>query len=99
MKKRGFTAFVSEWSLVEEYAREGRPTKSPTWIRCAKYPLDHDPASGNLFFVPREKEIVFEKVLHSYIWGIRRAQKAFLIIQYFKRVPGTTLLYRFIKTP
>jgi FkbM family methyltransferase len=54
MKERGYVTFVSEWEPIREYAREGMTNPPHVWIQCVSYPLSHEPAWGNLFFVRDE---------------------------------------------
>lgn len=87
MHNIGYAAFVSEWSPIIEYFREDQRTNLPKFMRCVSYPLDHDPAWGNLIFVPRGKVADFEHTLKNYV---RFKQLA----SYVKRIPGSTTLYR-----
>jgi FkbM family methyltransferase len=67
MKERGYSALVSEWAPIKEYGREGVPGEPHTWLQCLPYPLDHEPAWGNLIFVPEERFAVLTEALREYI--------------------------------
>jgi FkbM family methyltransferase len=94
MNARGYAAFVSEWTPVSDYAREGVVTAPTTnWLRCARYPLDHEPAWGNLFFVPEGEADRFGAALAV---GIRRELSRLRLRELAKRIPGVHSSYRLL---
>jgi FkbM family methyltransferase len=66
MEERGYMSYVSEWAPIKEYGREGIEGESHTWLRCTPYPLDHDPAWGNLIFIRHNEKDRFKATLESY---------------------------------
>ncbi|MEA5511314.1 FkbM family methyltransferase [Crocosphaera sp. UHCC 0190] len=100
MKERGYTTFISEWQAIKEYGREGVKTDPHVWIQCLPYPLDHQPAWGNLIFVPDGEQEKFQVTLDTYLKELRQLQKAQKITQLrqnIKNIPGVQRLYNFIK--
>lgn len=68
LQDREYAVFVSEWAPIVEYARKDRPSQHPhRFLRCARYPLDHAPAWGNLIGVLPERVKEFEQVLTAYL--------------------------------
>jgi len=63
----GYQALVSEWAPIKAYARQGEKGEPHQWLRCRPYPLDHQPAWGNLIFLPREEMPRFQGFLDSYL--------------------------------
>jgi FkbM family methyltransferase len=96
MARRGYSAFVSEWSPVTEYAREGVPSQAHEWLECTQYPLGHQPNWGNLIFVPHDKLNLLEATLNKYLRGLNRPVLDWLRF-HARRVPGLKTAYRFIK--
>ncbi|MGD1859440.1 MAG: FkbM family methyltransferase [Leptolyngbyaceae cyanobacterium] len=74
MKKFGYIAFVSEWAPITEYGREGVATPPHVWLQCKAYPLAHEPAWGNLIFVPEADEERFIRTLSKYLRYLRKTQ-------------------------
>jgi FkbM family methyltransferase len=73
MSKQGYAAFVAEWSPITEYGRKGQTSSSyHQFLRCASYPLDHQPAWGNLIFVPQAQTVRFEHVLAAYLKSLEQ---------------------------
>lgn len=70
MEDFGYTTYISEWEPIEEYAIE-HEASSHKWIQCIRYPLDHEPAWGNMIFVLKENTEKFDNALRSYITKIR----------------------------
>lgn len=62
----GYTAFVAEWAPIIEYARPGKPS-SHTFLQICPYPLDHEPAWGNLIWVPTERADTFAQLARHYL--------------------------------
>ncbi len=65
----GYKTYVSEWSAFSDYEQQGDDSPH-RFLGLAAYPLDHDPAWGNLIFIPDENAPVFEKFSASYFKGI-----------------------------
>lgn len=97
MQAHGYTAFVSEWDKIKEYGRQGEVGEPHHWLQCIRYPLDHDAAWGNLIFIPRGKEIQFERVLIQYLSQIRLVKTWRKTKQNLKKIPGIYLLYKYFK--
>lgn len=94
MKDRGYTCFVSEWSPVNDYAREGIASETPSthWIQIYPYSMIHrQPSWGNLIFIPDHDKIKFKK----YFNNLKRKR---FFIEMIKKIPGTIFAYRFIKS-
>lgn len=66
----GYTTYISEWAPLAEYAKKGEGN-SQTWIGYDKYPMDHEPAWGNLFFVPSGLTGRFESTIEAYCKNLR----------------------------
>lgn len=96
MADRGYSAFVSEWAPVTEYAREGELTSPHSWLGCSVYPLDHEPAWGNLIFVPNERVAEFEQTLVSYLRTLAGSRPHWLRSMAGK-IPGARAAYKFLK--
>lgn len=71
MKNRGYSTFVSEWEPLTEYSREGFPRPYRKWIQCTPYPLDHEPAWGNLIFVPERDKDKFITTVEAYLKNLK----------------------------
>ena len=88
MKEQGYIAFVSEWAPIEEYGRGGVIPTNHVWLQCVPYPLDHEPAWGNLLFVPvrdRQKFIrSFDQWLRRFKWEC----KFNWVLRQILRIPG-----------
>ncbi len=69
MKGRGYTCYVSEWAEFAEYGRKGQ-TSSHRFIQCRRYPLQNEPAWGNLICVPEKSTFDFEQVLTRYLGSL-----------------------------
>lgn len=67
MADHGFTVFISEWAPIKEYGREDVEGEPHTWLQCVHYPLDHEPAWGNLIFVPESHRENFSVTLDHYL--------------------------------
>ena len=96
MTGRGYSAFVSEWAPINEYAREGVSTAPHRWLGCGPYPLDHAPAWGNLIFVPKARAADFEQTLKNYLEDLRRNRPGWLR-SVARRIPGARRVYSFLK--
>ncbi|MCL2925605.1 MAG: FkbM family methyltransferase, partial [Trichodesmium sp. MAG_R04] len=67
MKKHGYHVFVSEWAPIKEYGRKGITSVPHKFLQCIDYPLNHQPAWGNLIFVRQDRLVDFEQTLSSYM--------------------------------
>jgi FkbM family methyltransferase len=74
MEDLGYLTYVSEWAPVEEPSRRGSGGGPFTHLQIVRAPLHHQPAWGNLLFVSREDESLFEKTLNGYLIETRRHQ-------------------------
>ena len=97
MKEQGYTAFISEWAPIKEYAREGIETEPHIWLRCVPYPLDHEPAWGDLIFVPDSDRKKFLKTLQAYLNRMRTEYTTNQIKKQVTKIPGAKALYHLIK--
>ena len=97
MSKAGYVTFVSEWEPVKEYARDGVATAPSDWIQCVPYPLDHEPARGNLIFVPENDVDKFAATLQTYLVNLKRKNRLAKLRQQIKRIPGAKALYGALK--
>ena len=96
LRARGYSTFVSEWTAITQYAREGvQDEASTTWLGCAPYPLDHAPAWGNLLAVPSDNAGAFLSAVQR---GIERYRARTRYQQIAERIPGSRAAYRFVKT-
>ncbi|WP_346290811.1 FkbM family methyltransferase [Sphaerothrix gracilis] len=93
MESKGYTTFVSEWESIKEYGREGVSNHPHVWLQCVLYPLDHEPAWGNLIFIPRENQEKFSNVLNNYLKSLRFLKKIDWLRQVVKKIPGTISIY------
>ncbi|MBD2666136.1 methyltransferase FkbM family [Richelia sinica FACHB-800] len=98
MKDYGYTAFVSEWEDIKEYGREGVATPPHLWIQCVPYPLDHEPAWGNLIFVPNSDQEKFSITLEKYLKQLKKAEQQADLRNLAKKIPGAKQLYNLVKS-
>lgn len=96
MASHGYCAFVSEWSEIKEYGREGKITEPHVWLQCVTYPLDHEPAWGNLFFVPISNKEKFNLTLQSYLKQLKREALKSQLGDFIRKIPGAKHLYRWL---
>jgi len=94
MKKNGYTTFVSEWSPIKEYGREGIRTEPHIWFQCAPYPLGHEPAWGNLIFVPNYDVDKFSSTLNRYLTKLKYMDKIERLKSGIGIIPGSKKIYR-----
>ena len=88
----GYATFVSEWAPIVEYGRKGVPV-SHTFLQCVPYPLDHDPAWGNLFFVPSGQVVQFQRALAAYLSDLEVTRRLGVFGSLLERMPGGMVLY------
>ena len=93
MDRLGYLTFVSEWAPIVEYGRRGMPV-SHSFLQCVPYPLDHEPAWGNLFFVPRGRAAEFSGVLSSYLTDLELSRKIAGLQSLLEALPGGKILYK-----
>jgi FkbM family methyltransferase len=96
MKQRGYVSFISEWAPIQEYAREGVEGDSHIWIACERYPLKHDPAWGNMFFVPEDHAEEFEDALQQFLaspGAAKPAKRAIAVRRWISKIPGSQFIY------
>ena len=88
----GYATFVSEWAPIVEYGRKGVPI-SHTFLQCEPYPLDHDPAWGNLFFVPSGHVVQFRRALAAYLSDLEVTKRLGVFGSFLEKMPGGMVLY------
>jgi FkbM family methyltransferase len=93
MQELGYVTFVSEWEPIKEYAREGATNDPHIWVQCAPYPLDHQPAWGNLLFFPESRTTDFERTLTAYLGEIQRLSRTKAVRSFLQAIPGARSLY------
>ena len=91
-----YVTFVSEWAAIVEYGRKGVPI-SHTFLQCRPYPLDHDPAWGNLIFVPRARATEFEHSLTAYLGDLGQSDGTEALRSLFRTLPGVRVVYRVLR--
>lgn len=89
MEGKGYKVFVSEWAPIKEYGRKGEKSDPHQFLQCVPYPLDHQPAWGNLIFVRRDRLNAFEKVLSDYLADCGLAQGVKMTAKVQKRLLPT----------
>ncbi len=99
MRQFGYATFVSEWSPIEEYGRKEDDPEidGPSFLGCKRYPLDHNPAWGNLIFVPESAMREFTLGLRRYLWRVWRDRRAHEFRSIVKSIPGAKFLYAAVK--
>ncbi len=95
MAERGYVTFVSEWAPIKEYGREGIAGEPHTWLQCVPYPLDHEPAWGNLIFVPEGDQIKFSKTLENYLRALNNPAQL-TVKNIIKKIPGAKALHKIL---
>jgi len=95
MAERGYVTFVSEWAPIKEYGREGVAGEPHTWLQCVPYPLGHDPAWGNLIFVPEQDNEKFARTLDAYLRSLN-APTPLTLKSIIKKIPGAKALHRIL---
>lgn len=68
-----YVAYVSEWTPVKEYSRRGVESDGPLHLNIWRSPVSHEPAWGNLLFVPKGSEERFEEHVVEHLHDIRSA--------------------------
>jgi len=97
MLDRGYSTFVSEWAAIKEYGRENIKTEPHQWLQCKPYPLDHEPAWGNLIFVPHHDVDKFSTTLNVYLKRLKSEMRWIPLKSFIHTIPGAVWLYRLIK--
>jgi len=95
MKQQGYDTFVSEWEPIKEYAREGVASEAHVWVQCERYPLAHEPAWGNLFFVPEDHSAEFQNTLQRYLASpevIIPPKKAVTLRRWISKIPWSQFI-------
>lgn len=92
MDKMGYATIMSEWEPIVEYYKPGSPT-SHRFIQIAPYPLDHEPAWGNMIFVTHGNE---HKLMDAYE-ALKRDLRVTALKKFVKQIPGAKRLYRLIR--
>lgn len=97
MTDLGYTTLVSEWAPIVEYGRKGVTTTPHRFLQCVPYPLDHDPAWGNLIFVPKARSTQFERTLSAYLEDLQRFSWAEGLRSFLRVLPGARPLYHALR--
>ncbi len=96
MEANGYLAFVSAWSPVVQYAREGVQQRGPRWLECSPYPLEPVPQWGNVIFVRPDRYRVFITTLRRYRRGLWWKRRAAPLRRLARWVPGIARIWRTI---
>lgn len=91
MRDHDYIAYVSEWAPIKEYAHQGMVGDPHVWRQCVRYPIDHEPAWGNLLFVPERDLNKFELTLRDYLRFLQRPTSK--LRQFFLNTPGFKRIY------
>lgn len=75
MADKGYACYLSEWAPIKAYGIKGQAGEPHTWLQCVPYPVNHDPAWGNLIFVQNGSDGKFSRVLKSYILRLKWKRK------------------------
>lgn len=70
MSDFGYACFVADWAPVVRHSRREGGGGPFTFLSCVPYPTVHEPAWGNLIFVPTEDRGRFGEVLHEYLMSL-----------------------------
>lgn len=76
MSRFEYVAYLSEWAPIVEYGADH------VFLQCVRYPLNHEPAWGNIIFIQKVNIPKFEKVLIKYLESLeysRRKHEALII--------------------
>jgi len=83
MQDYGYQAFLSEMGPLTKSGRANQiGNSSYQFLRVTSYPIDHEPALGNIIFVPREKVQQFEHSLSIYLSDLERYKYLRLPLHY-----------------
>jgi len=97
LEQHGYKAWVSEWAAIESYGVEGEAGSTHRFIHCTAYPVDSDPAWGNLIFVPEDDADLFQSVLQSYLDARVRHARGTARKQWLERLPAGAYIYQFAR--
>ena len=92
MEKLGYLSFISEWAPIKEYGIEGVIGEPHIWLQCKEYPLDHEPAWGNMIFVPKKRKDDFLRTYKDYL-DIIKGRKNTFAKSVVRKIPGAKWLY------
>ena len=98
MTERGYITYISEWDVIKEYGRSGQTSEPHRWLQCVRYPLNHEPAWGNLIFITQGNESKFEQTLAQYLEKSKHQDRWEKLKQIFKKLPGVHALYQKLKS-
>ena len=93
----GYATFVSEWAPIVEYGRKGVATAPHRFLQCVLYPLDHDPAWGNLIFVPKARAAQFGRTLSAYFEDLGGFGRSIGLRSFLRTLPGARVLYHALR--
>jgi FkbM family methyltransferase len=97
MKQRGYMTFVSAWSPIVSYGRQGVAGESSSWLGCRPYPLDYEPSWGNLIFVAEEDSQKLMDTIEHYVRQIKTSHLIGKISDVVRKIPGGGYLIQTIK--
>lgn len=94
MQQFGYITMVSEWAEIEAYSIEGREGDNHRFIRCEAYPIDSEPAWGNLIFIPESDARLFQSVLDDYLATRIRHARGTARKKWIEQLPGGRHVYQ-----
>jgi FkbM family methyltransferase len=98
MRDKGYSTFVSEWAPIKAYGREGVKGEPHQWLQCVPYPLEHEPAWGNLIFVPHQDIDKFSATLEKYLRDLRRQVYLTPFTMLIRKIPGAIALFHWFQS-
>ena len=91
MQERGYTGFISAWEEMQAYAKKGEKTSPHKWLGLYKYgEKQQTPYWGNLIFIKKENEKLFQKAFRSYL-------RKYKIENLLTKLPLMGKTFRFLK--
>jgi FkbM family methyltransferase len=99
LAQRGYAVFVSEWDHIREYGRRGQASAGHRFLGCARHPLDHEPAWGNLIAVLEPEADAFAAHLKRSLeaLGQRGAAAGPALRQALASLPGAGWMRRMVR--
>jgi hypothetical protein len=83
MKQLGYSAFISEWAPINEYAHSNS-SESHKFLQCVPYTPEANPAWGNVVFVSNRRVEEFQLVLARYLDDLKKSRKI-RVISYLRK--------------
>jgi FkbM family methyltransferase len=69
MEPFNYKTYISEWAPIVEYSTEH------FFLQCVSYPINHQPAWGNLIFITKDKIRQFEVTLMEYLVELEKDRR------------------------